>query len=165
MPRRVCAVAAVPVTGSWTFLLAAGIPSWVTVGAGAAWALTTVYAVVAPTACYAAARVLRPHRRRDDDRLIRHPLAAAGAAYGGPIIVASWLSDVTGWSSAAVGSAGSDGLGGWSGDDVILAAVFLFGLAAMGLGLLTAAWGCLAVVIRGSGLLVVTVVRHRARTG
>lgn len=149
-PRRVCALAAVPVITVWTLGLAVPAPLWSPFGGALGAAATVIYAVLGPTVCYAAARVLRPHRGPAGERLLRHPLAAAGTAYGLPLILAQPLADITGWSSdfaATTSSAGSEG-GGF-----IVWMLLGFGLGAAALGVLTAAWGVVALLMRAAALI------------
>ncbi len=161
-PRRACALAAVPVVALWSLGLAVPTPLWAVFGGALGSAAAVVYAVVGPTVCYASARVLRPHREAGGERIVRHPLAAAGTAYGLPLVVAAPLVNATGWSSGFAATYGPAGLESGSGLDTVLVVMTLSGLGAAALGALTAAWGLLAVLVRASALLA-AVAAHRRR--
>jgi len=130
-PRRVCAPAAVPVLALWTLGLAGQAPLRAPVGGACRAAGTVVHALLGPTACCAAARVLRPHSGPDGERLLS--------------------SDVVATTSPA----------GPEGGDVIVWMPLGSVLGAAGSGVLTVVWGLAALLARAAVLIAAAATSHR----
>jgi len=131
--RRVLAVLAVPVLAAWTAGLIFPRTVWEDPWTGAAvWFL---YLVVGPVVCYALARVVRPHRGREVERLLRHSLAAAAVAYALPLMT-----------FASVGRDVPE-LADGSGAALVLGTL-VNGVMAVVLAVVTLVWGVVVAVVR-----------------
>ena len=125
-PRRFAALTALPLAA---VLCALSLG----VGVGATGAVQTVWLVVGPATFYSLARVLRPEPRHLE-RTSRHLLASAATSFSVPVLVVLLLAD----------DGGSFGGGSRNGDDVVTG----LGSLAFVLGVITAVWGLVALVVR-----------------